>query len=104
MNNLTKNNLDKVEDKNPQGSNPRFDLKYFPQTDILANSMHKMFPEQSHENNTVLKAKEILGDKYTIEEVKSMLASYEYLINGWLEEYEKKILNKKTLKELLRDL
>jgi len=100
MNNLIKNTLDKVEDKSPQGSNPRFDLKYFPQ----ANSLHEILPEQSHEDNTVLKAKKILGDKYTTEEVKSMLASYEYLINAWLEEYEKKVFNNKTLKELLQNL
>ena len=73
-------------------------------SDILANSIHEMFPEQDHEDNTVLKAKQILGDKYSTEEVKSMLASYEYLVNVWLEEYEQKIFNKKTLKELLRNL
>ncbi len=73
-------------------------------SDMLANSIHEMFPEQSHEDNTVLRARGILGDKYTTEEVKSMLASYEYLINVWLEEYERKIFDKKTLKELLRNL
>ncbi len=104
MNNLTKNNLNAVEDKNPEGSSSRFDLKYFPQQNILANSIAKIFPEQSHEDNIVIRAKEILGDRYTAEEVKSMLASYDYLINAWLEEYEKKIFNKKTLRELLKDL
>ncbi len=73
-------------------------------SDVLANSIHEMFPEQAHEDNTVLKSKQILGGKYTTEEVKSMLASYEYLTNVWLEEYERKIFNKKTLKELLRNL
>jgi len=99
MNNLTKNKVDNVDDKNPQNSTPRFDLKYFPK----ANSLDEMFPEQSHEDSAVSKAKKILGDRYTTEEVKSMLASFEYLINAWLEEYEKKVFNNKTLKELLQD-
>ncbi len=100
MNNLTKNNSDNVEDKNSQSSTPRFDLKYFPK----ANSLDEMFPEPAHEDNTVLRTKKILGGTYTTEEVKSMLASFEYLINAWLEEYEKKVFNNKTLKELLQDL
>jgi hypothetical protein len=68
---------------------------------ILASSIQKTEPQ---EDTIVLRAKEILGDKYTIEEVKSMITSYEYLINTWLEEYEKKVFNNKTLKELLRNL
>ncbi len=72
--------------------------------EIFANSIHQMFPEQEHENNTVLRAKQILGDKYSLEDVKTMVASYEYLINKWLEEYEKKIFNGETLKELLAKL
>ncbi len=71
---------------------------------ILVNSIQKAVHEQPHEDSTVLRAKEILGNKYTIEEVKSILASYEYLINTWLEEYEKKVFDNKTLKELLRNL
>ena len=78
--------------------------KSLPYSNILPNSLHEMFPEQSHEDNTVLRAKKILGDKYTTEEIKSMLASFEYLINAWLEEYEKQVFNNKTLKDLLRNL
>ena len=96
--------LDKVIDKDSQSINSPFNLKHTPQSDVLTNSLQEMFPEQAHEDNTVLRAKKILGDKYTTEEVKSMLASFEYLINGWLEEYEKKTFNGKTLKELLRNL
>lgn len=84
--------------------NSRLDLKYFPQVNKLADSKRGLFPEQDHEDNTVLRAKKILGDKYSTEDVKSMIASFEYLVTGWLEEYEKKIFNKKTLRGLLQDL
>ena len=103
MRNLIKTNLDKTTNDNPQG-NTRFNLKYFPQSDVLENSLDEMFPEQVREDKTVQRAKEILGDKFTTEDVKSMIASSEYLVNAWLAEYEKMIFNNKTLKELLRDL
>lgn len=99
---FTKNDLDKTT-KNPQ-DNSRFDLKYHPQSDLLANTLSKMFPEQEHENKTVQRTKQILGDKYTTVEVKSMIASFEYLINTWMEEYEKKVFDGKTLRELLQGL
>ncbi len=99
---LINTNLDKATE-NPQ-RNPRFDLSYFSQADALTNSLDKMFPEQEHESKTIKRAREILGDKYMIEEVKSMIASFEYLINAWMEEYEKKIFDNKSLKELLREL
>ncbi len=102
MKDLIKTDLDETS-KDPQ-SNPRFDLSYFPQTDILTNSLNEMFPEQAHEDKTVQRAKEIFGNKFTTEEVKSIIASFEYLTNTWLEEYEKKVFNNKTLKELLQDL
>lgn len=89
--------------KNPQSNND-FSIKYFPQSDALANSLTNLFPEQQYEDKTFKKAKEILGERYTNEEVKSMIASFEYLINNCLEDYEKKVFNNKTLKEILQNL
>ncbi|MBI3486200.1 hypothetical protein HY025_04675 [Candidatus Daviesbacteria bacterium] len=94
MKDLIKTNLTKVE-QNPQINS---------RVDILANSIHQMFPEQEHENNTTLRAKQILRDKYSLEDVKTVIASYEYLINKWLEEYEREIFSGETLKELLAKL
>ncbi len=101
MTDLNKTDLDKTT-QTPQ-NNPRFDLSYFSQQDT-SSSLDKMFPEQEHETKTIKKAKEILGDKYSTEDVKTTIASFEYLINAWLGEYEKKIFGKNTLKELLREL
>ncbi len=104
MKDLIKTDLNIATNKNSKNNNPRFDLKYFPQSNMLANSLNEMFPEQVHEDKTVQRAKEILGDKYTTEDIKSMIASFEYLINAWLEEYEKKVFDNRTLKELLQGL
>jgi hypothetical protein len=98
----TKTDSDKTTE-NPR-SNPRFDLSYFSQIHTQPDSFNEMFPEQERENKTIKRASEILGDKYTVEEVTSMIASFEYLINAWMEEYEKKIFDNKSLKELLREL
>ena len=103
MKDLNTTDLDKAKDA-PQRETPRFDLKYFPHSDLLVNSLNEMFPEQAREDKTVLKAKELLGESYSIEEVKSLVASYKYLLNIWLEEYEKKVFDGKTLKELLQSL
>lgn len=103
MQDMINTNLGKDINNNPQ-ENSRFDLKYFPQSDILANSLNEMFPEQAHEDKIIKKAKEILGDKFATEDVKSAIASFEYLINAWLQQYEKKVFDNKTLKELLEDL
>lgn len=98
--------IDKTEvtnGKDPQSNND-FNIKYFPQSNILTNSLNEMFPEQNYENRAVKEAKEILGDEYTSEEIKELTASFEYLITNWLEEYEKKTFSNKMLKELLQSV
>jgi len=102
MNDLSKTDLAKIRE-NPQ-NNPRFDLSYFSTSDNLLNSHTNMFPEQEYENKTVKKAKEILGEDYSLEDVKATIASFEYLINKWIQEYEKKVFDGKTIKEILQSL
>lgn len=94
----------KVLNISPEKDVSRFDLKYFPQTDILVNTLNGMFPEQLHVDKTIQKAKEIFGSEYTTEEIKSLIASFEYLITHWLEEYEREVFNDMTLKELLQSI
>ena len=84
-----------------QNDAPRFDISHFPNSNNLISALNTMFPEQIHEDKTLQRAKEILGKNYSTEEVKSLIASFEYLINNWLEEYEKKIFDNKTVKEIL---
>ncbi|CAN5131059.1 hypothetical protein BH11PAT1_BH11PAT1_5240 [soil metagenome] len=101
MNDL--NNVDRIKDNTSQES-PSFDVKYFPQTEPIMKSLNEMFPEQVYENKTTEKVKEILGANYSTEDVKATIASFDYLINSWLEEYEKKVFSGITMKELLQSI
>jgi len=101
MNDLIKTELTKATENS---TNSRFDLTYFPQSNLLENALQEMFPEQQYEDKIVLRAKEVLGKDYSIEDVKSLITSFEYLITNWLEEYEKKVFDNKTLNELLETL
>ena len=101
MKSLTTTNLPSITNDIPQKDNPRFDVSLFPQSDNLINALNTMFPEQTREDKTLRRAEEILGKDYSTEDVKSLIASFEYLINAWLEEYEKKVFDNKTVKEIL---
>ncbi len=73
-------------------------------SNTLTTTLSELFPEQEYEDRMVLRAKEIVGNSYTTEEIKSMIASFGYLVTNWLEEYEKKIFNNRTLRELLQSV
>jgi serine protease inhibitor len=101
MKNLTTTNLATMTNDTPQKDTPRFDVSRFPQSDNIINALNEMFPEQTREDKTLQRAKEILGKDYSTEDVKSLIASFEYLIENWLEQYERKVFNNKTVKEIL---
>ena len=98
MKNLTTNPL------SSSIQNPQFDISHFPITNILDKKLNEMLPEEHKESKTIQNAKEILGNTYTTEEIKELTSSFEYLTNSWLEEYEQKIFEGKTLKEILRSV
>lgn len=102
MEDLMKSDLSKVEENTQKQNTPEFDLKYFPKSTAIINTLNDMFSEQTHEDKAVQRAKEMLGKDYSTEDIKSIVASYEYLIQNWLEDYERQIFNDKTLKELLQ--
>ncbi|HSW96999.1 MAG TPA: hypothetical protein VLF89_04185 [Candidatus Saccharimonadales bacterium] len=85
-------------------SNDSYNINFFPQSNVIANTLDEMFPEQKHEDKLFKKAKEIVGNAYNNEELRSMITSFEYLITNWMEEYEKKVFDNKTLKELLQNI
>lgn len=81
-----------------------FDISHFLPTNDLDRKLSEVFPEEGKESKLVQNAKEILGDNYTTEEIKELIASFEYLTNSWLEEYEQNIFQGKTLKEILQSV
>jgi len=56
------------------------------------------------EQKDIDEAREILGDTakdLTDDQIKDILVEIQYLVECWLEEYERKIFDGKTLNELL---
>lgn len=59
------------------------------------------------EQKEIDEAREILGEtanELSDDELKDILVEMDYLIETWIEEYERKIFNGKTLNELLGNL
>jgi len=70
----------------------------------LENSFY-IFPESSEENK-VQKARAVLGDavgEIPDEELAIYLTQFQYLLDSWLDIFEKQIFNNLTLGELLRE-
>jgi len=91
-------NLSSVNNK------PQFDMRQSSLSTTLDTMLYKKSTEQDQEIKVIHKAKEFLGNEYTTEEIKEIITSFDYLINNWTEEYEKKMFNNKTLKEILRSI
>ena len=72
----------------------------------LEQSLDTLFPEQQQNNKDIKKAKEILGALATVfpsEQLSYEVAKMQYLVNSWLDEFEKKTFDGLTLKELLHE-
>lgn len=69
------------------------------------DQINSYFSGQDQQSKTVLEAREILGksaNSLSDEEVYELVTEMQYLVDGWLEEYEKTVFDGKTLKELVR--
>ncbi len=72
----------------------------------LKESLDDLFPEQQHEEKNIQKAKEILGStasKFTKGELKTVIADTQFLVDTWLDEFERDVFDGLTLKELLHE-
>lgn len=71
-----------------------------------ASSIQDLFPEQEHEEKSIKRAKEILGElagNFTNSELHDLVAQVEYLAESWLDNFETDIFSGKTLNELLHE-
>ena len=77
----------------------------FPIDKDVYENLNRLFTDQDKEQRTVREAREILGDpaeKLTDEQIYNLVTNAQYLVDSWLEEFERKIFGGKTLSELLR--
>ncbi|HWY79933.1 MAG TPA: hypothetical protein VNW29_06260 [Candidatus Sulfotelmatobacter sp.] len=70
----------------------------------IENLMLSILPEHV-EDNKIQRVRNILGNnasQISDEEIEISLVQFEYLVNSWLDEFERNIFEKKTLQEILR--
>ncbi len=68
------------------------------------DQINQLFNEQDQQEKTVQEARDILGESakdLTDSEVYDMVNEVQYLVDTWLEEFERKTFDGKTLNELL---
>lgn len=71
-----------------------------------ATSIQDLFPEQVYDEKSVQKAKEILGDlakEFSPQELKDTVVQMQFLIETWLDDFEREIFDGLSLRELLHE-
>ena len=71
----------------------------------LENILTSIFPQQQEENN-IIRTKSHLGEaarNFSDEQIQIIITEFQFLINTWLDEYEKKVFKGMTLKEVLNE-
>ena len=74
------------------------------QKQSLDLALKRLFPEQREENK-LQKMRRIMGqdvDVLTDSELETCMSEAQFLIDYWMDEFEKKLFNNVTLKQLLR--
>ena len=82
------------------------ELSYSPLTPEQGtyDQLNQLFTEQDRQEKTIQEAKDILGESansLTDEQIYDLTNEVQYLVDSWLEEFERKAFDGKTLTELL---
>ena len=83
----------------------KFSGSYNPQQPI-ETAINQIFPLQSEENKT-LRMRKALGESaksLSNEQIETIAVEFQFLIDSWMDEYEKDVFSGKTLKEVLNDV
>lgn len=71
----------------------------------LEVKLKSIFPEKKTETR-LQKARQIMGEaikELSDEELESFITEFQYLIDAWVDSFEKQVFENKTLKQLLRE-
>ena len=74
-------------------------------TQGIYQQVNQNFQEQNEKVKTIQEARDILGksaENLTDDQVHALSTEIQYLVDTWIEEYEQKVFDGKTLKELLQ--
>lgn len=72
----------------------------------LKKSLDDFFPEQQYEEKIIQEAKKILGpivNEFTSEQLKDSVTEIMFLVETWLDDFERESFDGLTLKELLHE-
>lgn len=72
----------------------------------IARTLDEMFPEQVRGEKTIKQAREVLGtlaDNFTSDQLKDVVTEIQFLTGTWLDDFERRIFQGVTLKELLHE-
>ena len=72
----------------------------------VKDSLDTLFPEQRYEEKNLQKAKDILSvvaNELTADQLKGVITEIQYLVDSWLDDYERNVFDGLTLKELLHE-
>jgi CDP-glycerol glycerophosphotransferase (TagB/SpsB family) len=75
-------------------------------TPTLIESLDVLFPEQKREEKKLRTLKEVLGsvsDGMSEEQIHQLACKIQFLVESWLDDYERKIFKGSTLNELLHE-
>ncbi len=97
----------KVDESKLQGEfnssiSPPLTASFNPQG--VYDQLNQYFSEQDLDGKSILEAREILGESakdLTDEQVLNLIHEIQFLVESWLEEYEKDVFDGKTLNEIL---
>lgn len=71
----------------------------------LETTLNSLFPTEQEENK-VAKARKHLGEtakNLSDPQVENIISEFQFLIDSWMDEYEKEVFNGLTLKEILNE-
>lgn len=87
-----------------QNVNPQPSLGFQTNQQGVYDQLNQHFSEQDRQQKTVQETRGILGESASTisdEQVFDLVNEIQYLVDSWLEEYEKKIFDGKTLDQML---
>lgn len=71
----------------------------------LTNTLNSLFPTQTQENKAT-KTRKALGqtaEAFSDEQVETIVTQFQFLIDSWLDEYERDVFKGLTLKEVINE-
>lgn len=72
---------------------------------VIENALNNIFPQQSEENK-ITRTRRILGQTaqtLTDRQIETIVVEFQFLIDSWLDEFERHVFNGMTLKEMLNE-